>query len=122
MKQTWPWGSSVKRNTVGPQIRKLRYNRGWSQAKLAVELSLEGLDVQREFVAQIEGQTHGVKAEDLPYFARVLEVSIADLYPPFPKNCSIGETMTKLLQDRPKVSLLPIVTGALQLIAAKNGK
>jgi transcriptional regulator with XRE-family HTH domain len=109
-------------NSVGPQIRKLRYSRGLSQAQLAVELSVEGLDVRREFVAQIEGQTHGVKDTDLPYFARVLKVSIPELYPPFPQNCSIGETMEKLLKDRPKVDLLSIVTGALQLMAAKNGK
>jgi transcriptional regulator with XRE-family HTH domain len=121
--QNPPGVGSVNRiNSVGPQIRKLRYNKGWSQAQLAVELSLEGLDVRREFVAQIEGQTHGVKDTDIPYFARVLEVRIPDLYPPFPEDCTIGETMAKLLKDRPKVDLLSIVTGALQLIAAKNGK
>jgi DNA-binding XRE family transcriptional regulator len=50
-------------NLDGPQIGRLRYNRGWSQAKLAIDLSL---DVQREFVAQIEGQTHCAKDKYLP--------------------------------------------------------
>jgi transcriptional regulator with XRE-family HTH domain len=112
----------VKHNIVGPQIRKLRYNLGWSQAKLAVELYLEGLDVQREFVAQIEGQTHGVKDRDLPYFARVLKVTILDLYPPFEANRTIGESMEKLVEDRRNGHVLPIVTGSLQLLAGKNGK
>jgi len=38
---------SVK-NIVGPQIRKWRYARGWSQARLAVKLQLNGLDISRE--------------------------------------------------------------------------
>lgn len=109
-------------NIVGPQIRKLRYNLGWSQAQLAIELLLEGLEVQREFVAQIEGQTHCVKDKHLPYFARVLKVTIPDLYPPFDQDHTIGETMTKLLEDRRNGQGLAIVMNSLQLLAAKRGK
>jgi transcriptional regulator with XRE-family HTH domain len=65
---------------VGPEIRKLRVLRGWSQAKLAERLQLNGLDIGREGVAQIEGQTHCVKDKDLPYFAHVLKVNLADLF------------------------------------------
>jgi transcriptional regulator with XRE-family HTH domain len=65
---------------VGPQIRKLRVQRGWSQAKLAERLQLNGLDIGREVVAQIEAQTHCVKDKDLLYFAHALKVNLADLF------------------------------------------
>jgi transcriptional regulator with XRE-family HTH domain len=113
----------VKRqNIVGPQIRKLRYNKGWSQAKLAVEISLKGLDVGREFVAQIEGQTHCAKDTVLPYFARALNVSLLDLFPKFDPACPIQEMMTPLLEERRNGTVLPIVMNSLQLLAGKNGK
>ena len=72
--------SKCQTNVVGPEIRKLRVLRGWSQAKLAERLQLNGLDIGREVVAQIEGQTHCVKDKDLPYFAHVLKVNLADLF------------------------------------------
>lgn len=65
---------------MGPQIRKLRVLRGWSQAKLAERLQLNGLDIGREVVAQVEAQTHCVKDKDLLYFAHALKVNLADLF------------------------------------------
>ena len=80
-------------NIIGPQIRKLRYARGWSQAKLAVQLQLKGLDMARDALAHIENQTHGVRDRDIPYFASALGVKVCDLfldsgsnYPQHPKN------------------------------------
>ena len=112
----------MRQNIVGPQIRKLRYNLDWSQAKLAVEISLKGLEVEREFVAQIEGQTHCVKDKDLPYIAAALKVSIMDLFPRFPITQTIRETMTGLLEPRKTAEIPMIVTKPLQLIASGNGK
>jgi len=43
---------------------------------------LRGLDIGREFIAQIEAQTHCVKDRDLHHFARVLEVELSRLFPP----------------------------------------
>lgn len=111
-----------RQNIVGPQIRKLRYNRGWSQAQLAVELALEGLDVQREFVAQIEGQTHTVKDKDLPYFASALKVPVTDLFPKLNAARSIHETISTLLEDRRNGHALPIVMKPLQLVGSIGGK
>jgi transcriptional regulator with XRE-family HTH domain len=67
-------------NIVGPQIRKLRVRRGWSQAKLAERLQLNGWDIGREVVAQVEAQTHCVKDKDLLYFALAFKVSLPDLF------------------------------------------
>jgi transcriptional regulator with XRE-family HTH domain len=84
-------------NLVGPQVRKLRYKRGWSQAQLAIQLQLKGLDVAREVVAQVEGQSHCVKDKDLPYFARVFGVSLVDLFPNLEPDKPIHDTMTRLM-------------------------
>jgi transcriptional regulator with XRE-family HTH domain len=67
-------------NRVGPQIQRIRRARGWSQAKLALQLQLQGLDIGREGVAQIEGRTRCVKDRDLLFFTVALRVSLADLY------------------------------------------
>ncbi len=72
----------IPANLVGPNIRRLRVERGWSQAKLAMQFQLRGLDIGREFIAQIEAQTHCVKDRDLHNFARVLEVELSELFPP----------------------------------------
>jgi transcriptional regulator with XRE-family HTH domain len=111
-----------RQNIVGPQISRLRYNRGWSQAKLAVELNLKGLEVEREFVAQIEGQTHCVKDRYLPYFAAALGVPLAELFPKFSSNQSVHESMTILLRDRRNGHSTPVVTKPLQLVGNGDGK
>ncbi len=67
-------------NILGPQIRRLRFARGWSQAKFASKLQMKGLDIGREVVAQIESQTHCLKDKDIPVFAEVLKVQVAELY------------------------------------------
>jgi ribosome-binding protein aMBF1 (putative translation factor) len=84
-------------NIVGAQIRKLRYNREWSQSKLAIQLQLKGLDVSREVIAQIEGQCHCVKDKDLPYFARVFQVGLTDLFPNLDPDKPIHDSMTRLM-------------------------
>lgn len=85
---------SRRANVVGPQIRRLRYARGWSQAKLAIELQLKGMDIQRDGVAKIEGQTHCVKDRDISYFARALGVKLEVLFPPLQTNGEIYDLLS----------------------------
>ena len=101
-------------NLVGPQVRRLRYHRGWSQAQLAIQLQLKGLDVAREVVAQIEGQGHCVKDKDLPYFARVFRVSLAELFPNLEPDKPIHETMTRLLGNNGASAPAKVVMKSLQ--------
>jgi len=108
-------------NLVGPQVRKLRYNRGWSQAQLAIQLQLKGLDVGREVVAQIEGQTHCVKDKDLPYFACVFQIGVAELFPHFAPDKPIHDILTHLLginaaEASPKVGMKPLQPGSAILV------
>jgi transcriptional regulator with XRE-family HTH domain len=113
----------VKRqNIIGVQIRRLRFHRSWSQAHLAIQLQLEGLDVSREVVAQIEGQTHCVRDRDLPYFARVLGVGLPDLFPKFEANKPIHDTMRRLLGDDEADASPKVVMKSLQPSSAKAGK
>ena len=67
-------------NLVGQRIRKLRVERGWSQAKFAVQLQLKGLDMGRDVVARIECQIRGIRDLDIPFFASTLGVEVSHLF------------------------------------------
>jgi transcriptional regulator with XRE-family HTH domain len=73
------------KNIVGPQIRKWRYARGWSQARLAVQLQLNGLDMSREVLAQMECQIHCIRDKHIFHLARALEVKMSDFFVGFEK-------------------------------------
>ena len=73
------------KNIMGPQIRKWRYARGWSQARLAVQLQLNGLDMSREVLAQMECQIHCIRDKHIFHLARALEVEASDLFVGFEK-------------------------------------
>jgi len=92
-------------NVVGPQIRRLRYQRGWSQAQLAVRLQLQGWDFDRGGVAKIESGIHQVSDTQLLYFAHVLGVSVKDLLPPI--HGSLHKSLEPLLTPRPRLQPAP---------------
>ena len=69
-------------NIVGPQIRKARYQLGFSQEQLAARCQLLGLDISRSSLAQIEIRVRFVSDEELLVLASVLSVATDDLYPP----------------------------------------
>jgi transcriptional regulator with XRE-family HTH domain len=72
----------MRRNVIGPQLRRLRYGRGWSQNRLAIKLQLAGMDyATREKVRKIEGGDVWVSDDDMLFLARVLGVEPNDLYP-----------------------------------------
>ena len=63
------------KNIVGPQIRKLRYQRGLTQDMLAARLSVRGLDMTRATLSKIEAQLRCVVDSELLRFSEVLGVS-----------------------------------------------
>ncbi len=71
------------RNAVGPQIRKLRVERKWTQDQLAARLQLAGLDFDRVTVAKVESQIRSVFDFELVVVADVLGAPAADLLPSF---------------------------------------
>lgn len=71
-------------NVIGPQVRRLRSGKGWSQNDLAIKLQILGMEnATRVKVAKMESRLVWIADEDLIYLARVLGVSIEDLYPDF---------------------------------------
>jgi transcriptional regulator with XRE-family HTH domain len=68
-------------NVVGPQVRKFRARKGWTQAILAQKLQLQGWDVSLQSVGKLEAQLRRVPDGELMFLAKVLSVGINDLFP-----------------------------------------
>lgn len=69
------------RNIIGPQVRRLRYERDLSQPALAAKCQLLGWDIARDTIAKIEGQNRWVGDAELVHLARSLGVPLEKLYP-----------------------------------------
>jgi transcriptional regulator with XRE-family HTH domain len=80
------WHSLVCRmtfplNLLGPQVRRYRTQKEWTQESLAAKLQVEGWDVSRESLAKLEGQFRRAPDCELLFLAKVLGVRLADLFP-----------------------------------------
>lgn len=70
-------------NLVGPQIRRLRNARGWSQNAFAIKLQIAGMEfATQQKVAKIEGREVWVSDDDMLFISRVLGVEVSELFPP----------------------------------------
>ncbi len=89
------------KNIVGPQIRKLRVARGWSQEVLLAKLHLVGfLDKDRAGVGKIESQLIYVSDYDLHYFARVFDVTIGELVTELAPERRVDDQLAELMKPR----------------------
>lgn len=71
-------------NVVGPQVRRLRSGKGWSQNDFAIKLQILGMPhASRVKIAKIESRLVWIADEDLMYISRALGVTTEDLYPDF---------------------------------------
>lgn len=68
-------------NLVGPQVRRFRTEKGWSQEMLAAKLQVAGWDVSRGSLAKLEAQFRRVPDCELLFLAKVLGVDLPDLLP-----------------------------------------
>ncbi len=69
-------------NIIGPQVRRLRNQRGWSQDELAIKLQCVGMeDATRSNISKLEARLIRAIDEDMLYLARVLRVELIELYP-----------------------------------------
>ena len=68
-------------NVVGPQVRKFRDRKGWTQAILAQKLQLQGWSVSLGSVGKLEAQLRRVPDCELIFLAKVLGVTANDLLP-----------------------------------------
>ena len=75
-------------NVVGPQVQRLRVRKGWTQPVLAQKLQLQGWSVSTGSVGKLEAGLRRVPDCELMFLARVLGVSVSDL---FPKGLSLKQ-------------------------------
>ncbi|WP_455542545.1 helix-turn-helix domain-containing protein [Intestinibacter sp.] len=69
-----------KRNAIGGNLRYFRKRHGLSQEQFVAKLHLLGLDLDRTSLSKIENYTRVVYDYEIIYFAKVLNISILDLY------------------------------------------
>jgi ribosome-binding protein aMBF1 (putative translation factor) len=77
----------MAQNIVGPQVRRCRDQRGWSQDMLAARLQRHGWDISRGTLAKIEAQVRCVRDVEVLELSRALGVAVGDLFPPAGKTC-----------------------------------
>ncbi len=90
-------------NLVGPQVRKWRDNRGWSQETVALKLQLQGWSISRHSLAKLELGLRRVPDCELFFLARVLRVDLRDLFPRQMPLKEIGPSF----QNGRRLSLFP---------------
>lgn len=67
---------------MGPQIRRLRCKKGWSQEQLTAKLQLQGWDISRSALTKIENGDQVLCEFQSLYFAHVFRTPIESLWPP----------------------------------------
>src|ERR1700722_10964829 len=90
-------------NLIGPQVRKWRDNRDWSQEKMASKLQLQGWSVSRHSLAKFALGLRRVSDCELFFIAKVLRVDLRDL---FPKQMPLKE-IGPVFQTGRRASLFP---------------
>lgn len=65
-----------KKNISGDRIREARLKKRLSQSDLAAQMQVEGIIIERDSVSRIEIGTRFIPDYELPFFAKVLGVSV----------------------------------------------
>lgn len=65
-----------KKNIAGERIKKARKEQKLSQTDLAAKMQVEGIIIERESISRIEIGTRFIPDYELPFFAKVLGVSV----------------------------------------------
>lgn len=81
------------RNIVGPVVRKLRQEKGLTQAQLVAKLNIRGWDVSRDIIARIEGQVRWVADFEISKLAAGLGIEATEL---------LRQALAKEQQKRPR--------------------
>jgi transcriptional regulator with XRE-family HTH domain len=68
-------------NVVGPQVRKFRIKKGWTQSVLAQKLQLQGWSISVGSLGKLEAQLRRVPDCELLFLAKVLGINFSDLLP-----------------------------------------
>ena len=72
---------ATPQNIVGPLVRKIRYQMGWTQAMFTARCARIGWNVSENTVAKIEAQIRCVTDSEILYLTRALGVELKDVFP-----------------------------------------
>jgi hypothetical protein len=74
-------GKAAPQNIVGPIVRRIRYEKDWTQAMLTARCARLGWDIHESTIAKIEAQIRCVTDRESLLLARALGVSLQDVFP-----------------------------------------
>lgn len=69
-----------KRNLIGTNLKKYRKLQNLSQENFVAKLSLIGFNLEQSVLSRIECHNREVYDYELLYFAKILNITINDLY------------------------------------------
>lgn len=95
------------RNLIGPQVRRLRCAKKWSQEKLMSKLQDSGWNICRQRIARIESCEACVNDYEILLVASALEVQIIDLLPKLDSKEPLYLTLSRLLAGQVKTLASP---------------
>lgn len=95
--------TKAAKNLIGPQVKKWRTKRGWSQEVFARKLQLRGWSIGRDSLASLELQRRRVPDCEMLFLARILGVKLEDL---FPRNIALAKIGPQF-QSGGKLALFP---------------
>jgi len=70
----------TRKNVVGLRIKTARKAAGMSQSKLAAELQLQGIKIDRTIIAKLESGRRPVSDIEIIEIAKILNVSVPSLF------------------------------------------
>ena len=68
-------------NIIGPNVSKLRYQRGWKQDDLVAKLQILGCYMTRDIVANIETRRSPVTDIQIEFLCQIFGVKVQELFP-----------------------------------------
>ena len=74
----------VRQNIIGPKIRQLRTQLGLTQNEFSARIGLQGWDISRATLSQIEAQIRCVTDYELVCIAAALKTSAEKILPSVP--------------------------------------
>jgi hypothetical protein len=95
------------RNLVGPQVRRFRCAKNWSQEQLMFKLLDFGWNICRQRIARIEACEAWVSDFEMVLIAKALDVRVEDLLPKFSPAEPIYTALSKLLDGQVKTLMPP---------------
>jgi transcriptional regulator with XRE-family HTH domain len=88
-----------RKNLIGPQVRKLRQERGWSLDQLANEFAQQGIFISAHTLERIESRREFMGSIEVYAFATIFRTGVEHLYPPDSSASNVLEELRLLQQN-----------------------